>query len=181
MAEINLDHRALLEPQLHDTEDLLWTEAPDPNAVDPSHLQPLGVGVLCVIFWAALLREVTGDGQTNIMGWLPLLILAVLLIGPLVLIAFAIRGLRSPKHQVYAITSQRLLIFDQRGRGKCMAADLSAVRGVVRRKDSKPSIRFKGLNRWQEHAPPFNRFVGLSDPDHVAALVEGLIAKKETP
>jgi len=181
MAEINLDHRALFEPQLHDAEDLLWSEAPDPNAVDYSHLQPLGIGVLCVVFWGALVWNLTGDGQSNLMGWLPLLVLTVLLVGPLVLIVFAIRSLRSPKHQVYAITSQRLLIFDRRGKGKCMAADLSAVCGIVRPKITQPSIRFKGLDRWQEHGPPFNRFVGLSDPDHVDVLIKRLISNKETP
>jgi hypothetical protein len=181
MTDITPEHRALFEPHLAAGETLHWTGVPSPGSVDYSHMVTLIFGVLCLVFWCALVW-VTGVGELG--GDLPplaLFVLTLLLIAPIVMIVFAIRGLGRAKHYVYAISSQHLFKFDPRWWGSMRRVALSQVKGVRKRSATSHTLRFKGLSLHEEHGPPFDRFVGLADPDHVEALILRLISQKDTP
>ena len=180
MSDINPHHSDLFEPWLKPGEPLVWTEAPDPEALDYSSVIGIVMGVVCALFWGAILWFAVLPQAANGLGLLAYVVILALVVTPPLMIWFSIRELRSPRFLIYAITSRHLMVHDTRNPRHVKTARLSRVRGVKTRRETSCTVRFKGLDDG-EHGPGFNRFVGLSDPTRVEALVLDLISKKESP
>ncbi|MCW5724273.1 MAG: hypothetical protein KIS81_04885 [Maricaulaceae bacterium] len=182
MANIHPQHASIFAPHLHGDERLIWAGAPGARAIDYRFTPYLAF----IVVWMTLLCVMVGFGHIpvgfallpNPIGILFIAIPVLMFSFGATILAFAWRNMTAPRHQIYAVTSRRLMWFDRRKPDALQTRLVTQLSGVQRKGEGRGTLILSGSDAnplavymYPFGAPPPDRFIDIAD----AKAVEGLV------
>lgn len=179
MRSLSIETHRLLHNELRPHERLLWTGAPTPSRLAKEALAPALFAIPWTafsVFWTVAAGAMTSEVEGFVRWLFPLFGLPFVAIG-IVLLTSPLRALRRAKATVYAITAERVLVFEPHGGSMNVrsfgAQDVAEIRRV-QRADGSGDIYFGAAGNLNRKRLSTTGLLGLPDVRQVGVLLEAL-------